>query len=180
VGYSLIFTETKIAGAFIIEIEKKADQRGFFSRTWDVDICEAHGLNPRIVQANTSFTSQKGTIRGLHYQGAPYQEAKTLRCIRGRIFDVIIDLRPKSPTYLQWFGLELSAIEHKILYVPENIAHGFQTLEDNAEVTYQASQYYTPEAERGIRFNDPTINIKWPKPVSAISDKDRNWGDFVP
>ncbi len=175
----MIFKETNLKGAFIIEIEKKVDNRGFFARTWCRKEFEAHDLNSQLFQANVSFSKRKGTLRGMHYQVAPYEESKLVRCTNGAIFDVIIDLRPDSPTYKQWLGVELTSENYKILFVPEKFAHGFQTLEDNAEVIYQVSQFYSPESERGIRYNDPAFGIKWPIGVQVISDKDKSCPDYL-
>jgi dTDP-4-dehydrorhamnose 3,5-epimerase len=174
------FAETKLRGACIIEIEKLKDERGFFARTWCRKEFEAHGLTSSVVQANVSFNKKKGTLRGMHYQIAPYEEAKLVRCTRGAIYDVIIDLRPGSPTYKQWFGVDLTAENYQMLYVPENFAHGFQTLSDNTEVTYQVSQFYTPGSERGIRWDDPAFSISWPLKIQVISDKDTSWPDYIP
>ncbi len=176
----MILTETKLPGAYLIDIEKREDERGFFARSWCQKEFEAHGLVPRVTQANISFNKYKGTLRGMHYQAAPFAETKLVRCTRGAIYDVIVDLRPDSPTCMQWLGVELTAENYKMLYVPEGFAHGFQTLIDNTEATYQVSQFYTPEAEGGLRYNDPTFNIDWPLEVQVISDKDRNWPDFRP
>jgi dTDP-4-dehydrorhamnose 3,5-epimerase len=176
----VIFTETKLPGAYLIELEKFEDHRGFFARGWCQKEFEAHGLVPRIVQVNISYNKHRGTTRGLHYQVAPYAETKLMRCTRGAIYDVIVDLRPDSLTYMQWLGVELTAENHKMLYVPEGFAHGFQTLADDTEATYQVSQFYTPEAERGARYNDPAFGIKWPLEVQIISDKDKSWADYVP
>ncbi len=176
----MILTETKLPGAYLIDIEKREDERGFFARSWCQKEFEAHGLVPRVTQANISFNKYKGTLRGMHYQAAPFAETKLVRCTRGAIYDVIVDLRPDSPTCMQWLWVELTAENYKMLYVPEGFAHGFQTLIDNTEATYQVSQFYTPEAERGLRYNDPTFNIDWPLEVQVISDKDRNWPDFRP
>ncbi|MCP4713364.1 MAG: dTDP-4-dehydrorhamnose 3,5-epimerase [Planctomycetes bacterium] len=175
----MIFTETKLPGAFIIEIEKREDERGFFARAWCKNEFEAHGLNSDWVQANLGFSRTKGTLRGLHYQVAPYEEAKLMRCIRGAIYDVIIDLRPESPTYKQWLGVELSADNHKMLYIPAGFAHGYQALVDNTETFYQVSQFYTPGAEQGVRYNDSAFNINWPLEVQVISDKDKNCPDYL-
>jgi len=175
----MVFKETRLQGAFIIELEKMVDDRGFFSRAWCQKEFEANGLNPNVVQCNLSFNTSKGTLRGMHYQIAPHEEAKIVRCIRGKVYDVIIDLRPKSPTYLQWIGVELSAENRKMLYVPENFAHGYLTLADNTELFYQVSHFYFPESESGIRWNDRTVNIKWPRTNGLIiTDKDKNWPDF--
>jgi dTDP-4-dehydrorhamnose 3,5-epimerase len=173
------FTETKLKGAFVIEIEKLNDDRGFFARSWCQKEFEAHGLKADLVQANVSFNRKKGTLRGMHYQVAPYQECKLIRCTRGAIFDVIIDLRLDSPTYKQWIGVELTADNYTMFFVPEDFAHGFQTLTDETEITYQVSQFYTPGSEKGIRFDDPTFDIQWPLEVTSMSDKDRTWPDFV-
>lgn len=173
------FHETELKGAFIIEPEKRADDRGFFARSWCQKEFEQHGLVPRVVQANISNNKYKATLRGMHYQASPYEETKLVRCTRGAVYDVIIDVRPDSPTYRRWIGVELTASNYKMLYVPEGFAHGFQTLEDDTEVIYQVSQFYTPSAERGIRWNDPLFQIKWLTPVETISEKDANWPDFA-
>ena len=173
------FTETKLKGAFIVEIEKLTDDRGFFARAWCRKEFEAHGLTSAVVQANVSFNRKRGTLRGMHYQIAPFQESKLIRCTRGAIYDVIIDLRPESPTYKEWIGVELTADNYTLFFVPEDFSHGFITLMDDTEITYQVSQFYTPGSEKGIRFNDPIFNIQWPLEVSVISDKDSNWSDFV-
>jgi dTDP-4-dehydrorhamnose 3,5-epimerase len=177
----MVYKETRLKGAFIIELEKIDDIRGFFSRVWCQKEYETNGLNPNIAQCNLTFSATKGTLRGLHYQIAPYQEAKSVRCIRGKIYDVIVDLRPDSPTYSQWLGFELSAENRKMLYIPENFANGYLTLADNTEVFYQVSQFYSPGSQGGIRWNDPSINIKWPKSANLIiTEKDKNWPDFKP
>lgn len=173
------FTETELKGAVIVEIEKLTDERGFFARSYCRKEFEAHGLSPDLVQANVSYNIKKGTLRGMHYQITPYEETKLVRCTRGAIYDVIIDLRPDSETYQKWIGIELTASNYKMLYVPENFGHGFQTLTDDTEVTYQVSQFYTPGAERGIRWNDPVFEINWPVEVTVISEKDRNWSDYA-
>lgn len=173
------FTETQLKGAYIIEIEKLTDERGFFARAWCRNEFEAQGLNPELVQTNVSYNIKKGTLRGMHYQVKPYEETKLVRCTRGAIYDVIIDLRPDSSTYKKCFGLELTAGNYKMLYVPENFGHGFQALADDTEVTYQVSQFYTPGAEKGIRWDDPAFGIDWPFPVSVISQKDSNWPYFT-
>ncbi|MFD2203295.1 dTDP-4-dehydrorhamnose 3,5-epimerase [Shivajiella indica] len=174
----MIFTETKLKGAFEIEIKKLVDERGFFGRSWCANEMAEHGLNPNVRQANTSFTKTKGSIRGMHFQVAPYQESKLVRCTKGSIYDVIIDLRPDSPTFKQWIGVELSERNYKMLYVPEDFAHGFITLEDNCEVTYLVTQFYTPGAEAGIRWNDPAFGIEWPLDPTVISEKDRNHPNY--
>jgi len=176
----MIFTETKLKGAYIIEPEKKADERGFFARTWCQHEFEAQGLNPRLVQCNISYNIRRSTLRGMHHQAAPYAEAKLVRCTRGAIHDVIIDLRPDSATYKQHVAVLLDADHYKMLYIPEGFAHGFQTLEDDTEVFYQMSVVYSPEAARGVRWDDPVFSIDWPQAECRhISDRDRNWPDFV-
>jgi dTDP-4-dehydrorhamnose 3,5-epimerase len=169
------FIETELPGAYILELEKRGDERGFFARTWCQHEFEEHGLVAEVVQQNTSVSKYKGTLRGMHYQVAPQQETKLVRCTKGALFDVIIDLRPDSNTYNQWLGVELTEDNYKMLYVPKDFAHGFITLQDNTEVTYLVSAFYAPDAERGIRYNDPKIGIKWPGTVSTLSDKDASW-----
>jgi len=172
------FIETELAGAVIVEIEKLEDHRGFCARTWCQREFDLHQLDSSFVQANTSLNHVKGTLRGMHYQAEPYGETKLVRCTQGAIYDVIIDLRPNSPTYRKWIGVELTADNYRMLFVPRMFAHGFQTLEDKSVVTYQVGQFYTPGSERGVRFNDPAFNIKWPLAISVISDKDQKWPDF--
>jgi dTDP-4-dehydrorhamnose 3,5-epimerase len=174
----VIFSETKLPGAFVIDLEPRGDARGFFARAFCQREFAEHGLMTTVAQTNVSFSQHAGTLRGMHYQAGPYAEAKLVRCTRGAIFDVIVDLRPESPAHRCWFGAELSAANHRLLYVPEGFAHGFITLEDEVEVTYQVSQFYTPEAERGVRWDDPAFAIGWPRPVSVISDKDSRWPDY--
>ena len=175
------FLETKLKGAFIIEPEKIEDHRGFFARMWCQNEFEAHGLKPNFVQINLSFNKHRGNIRGLHYQTTPFEEAKLFRCTNGAMYDVIIDLRSESPTYLEWAGFELTADNRKMLYVPENFANGYQALSDNAEVIYLVSQFYSPDSEKGIRYNDPVFNIEWPeKDNLVISEKDSSWPDYGP
>ncbi|MGV2829103.1 dTDP-4-dehydrorhamnose 3,5-epimerase [Myxosarcina sp. GI1(2024)] len=169
------FTETKLQNAFIIDIEPRQDHRGFFARTFCAEEFQEHGLKPVVAQCNMSFNYKRGTLRGMHYQVYPATEAKLIRCIRGAIYDVIIDMRPNSPTYLQHIGVELSADNRRALYVPEMFAHGYQALTDRSEVTYQVTEFYTPGTERGLRYDDPTFEIEWPEPVSEISEKDMNW-----
>ena len=168
------FVETELPGAFIIEPEPIEDERGFFARTFCAQEFEAHGLNPKVVQCNISFNRKKGTLRGMHYQAPPHAETKLVRCTRGAIYDVIIDLRPDSSTYKKWFGIELTADNCKMLFVPEKFGHGFQALADDTEVTYQVSQFYTPGAEKGIRWDDPDLAIDWPIKVPVLSEKDKN------
>jgi len=174
----MIFRELELKGSFIIEIEKIEDERGFFGRAWCQNEFEKHGLNPIIKQINTSLTLKKGTVRGLHYQVDPYQESKLIRCTRGKIYDVIIDLRPDSPTFMKWVGNELAQDNYKMVYVPENFAHGFISIEDESEVYYLVSEPYTPGAERGIRWNDKAFNINWPIPVNIVSEKDASIPNF--
>ena len=174
----MIFTQTKLAGAYILDLEKREDDRGFFARTFCRNEMETHGLIPDVAQANTSLSKYRGTLRGMHYQKAPYEETKLVRCTRGALYDVIIDLRPDSPTYRQWVGVELSAENYRMLFVPKHFAHGFITLADDTEANYLVSQFYAPGSELGIRWNDPVFNIKWPIDVAVISEKDANWPDF--
>jgi len=172
------FKETKLKGAYIIELEPYEDERGFFARSFCQNEFEQHGLNFRIVQCNVSYNKKKGTLRGMHYQVAPYEEAKLVSCIRGAVYDVIIDLRANSSTYRKWFAVELTAENHKMLYVPAGLAHGFQTLEDNTTVFYQMSEFYHPECTRGVRWNDPMFGIEWPLPVEIISEQDSHYPDY--
>ncbi len=174
------FTPTPIHGAYIIDLETFGDERGFFGRAWCREEFAQHGLVSDIAQCNLSYSREKGTIRGLHYQIAPHQEAKLMRCIRGAIYDVIVDLRPDSPTYLQWTGVLLTAENRQSFYVPPGCAHGFQTQEDHTEVFYPVSTSYTPSAERGVRWDDPYFAISWPLPLSQISAKDSAIPDFKP
>ena len=174
----MIFTETKLSGVTIIDLEKRGDERGFFARSWCQEEFQDQQLFSKVVQQNVSFSKFKGTLRGMHYQVAPYAETKIIRCPRGAVFDVVIDLRPDSETFKQWFGIELSADNYKMIYIPQGFAHGYQTLTDDTEVTYLVSAFYTPKAERGVRYNDPAVLIQWPLPVTTISDKDMNWPDI--
>jgi dTDP-4-dehydrorhamnose 3,5-epimerase len=167
------FRETRLSGAFIIELEPHADERGFFARTFCTREFSAHGLETEFVQCNLSLNHHKGTLRGLHFQSAPWGEAKLVRCIRGAIWDVIVDLRPGSPTFGSHEALELSAENRRALYIPKSFAHGFQTLLDSSEVFYQMSDPYVPDASAGIRAEDTVLGIKWPMSVTQISDKDR-------
>ena len=169
------FIETRFKGAFIIEPEHLEDERGFFARTFCQKEFEAHGLNSKMVQCNISYNKHKGTLRGMHYQVAPMAEAKLVRCTKGAIYDVIIDLRPESPTYCQWLAEELNAENSKMIYIPEGFAHGFQTLEDDTEVFYQMSEFYSPEHARGVRWDDPVFGIEWPLNTKRISEKDKNY-----
>ena len=176
----MIFKETKLKGAFVIELEPIDDERGFFARTFCRKEFRHHGLNPNLVQCNISYNKKKGTLRGMHYQVAPHEEAKLVSCLRGAIYEVIIDLRPDSPTYCQSYAVELRAENYRMLYVPEGFAHGFQTLEDNTLVFYQMSEFYHPECSRGMRWNDPAFGIEWPAAGKRIiSDKDKSYADLV-
>lgn len=175
----MIFTETKLAGAYVIEIEPKSDQRGFFARGWCKEEFQAHGLNPDLAQLNLGFSHTRGTLRGMHYQKAPRAEVKVVRCTFGAIYDVIIDLRLDSPTHKQWLGIELTQDNHKMLYVPEGFAHGYLTLADGTETYYQTSQFYSREHATGVRYNDPAFAIEWPIPITVISEQDQNWLDYV-
>jgi dTDP-4-dehydrorhamnose 3,5-epimerase len=172
------FHKTELDGAYIIELEKIQDNRGFFARTWCQKELDEHGLAAKVAQANVSYNATAGTLRGMHYQVAPYEETKLIRCTRGSLYDVIVDLRPDSPTYKKWLGVELTADNYKMLYVPAQFAHGFITLEDNTEAIYFVSEFYTPGAEGGLRWNDPAFAIDWPREPAVISDKDANWPDY--
>jgi dTDP-4-dehydrorhamnose 3,5-epimerase len=175
----MIFRETPIAGAILIELEPLSDERGSFARTFAVGEFAAHGLETRVVQCNTSTNVHAGTLRGLHYQLPPYAEAKLVRCVRGSLYDVVVDLRPESPTYCAWHGVELSASNLRMLFVPAGLAHGFQTLEDDTEVLYQMSEEYSAEYARGVRWDDPVFGIQWPDTdVRTISERDRDYADF--
>lgn len=174
----MIFTETTLRGAFVIEPERIEDERGFFARTWCEEEFRSRGLNTRLVQCNVSFNHRKGTLRGMHYQAAPFEEIKLVRCTAGAIQDVIIDLRPESSTFKQHFSIELSADNRIMLYIPVRFAHGFLTLTDGAEVFYQMSQSYSPAHARGVRWNDPAFRIAWRGEVKVISERDRNYPDF--
>jgi dTDP-4-dehydrorhamnose 3,5-epimerase len=169
----MIFTETKLTGAFLIDLEWRKDERGFFARTWCREEFASAGLETRFVQANHAGNHLQGTLRGMHFQRPPFEETKLVRCIRGALYDVIIDLRPNSPTRGQWFGVELTELDQRMLYVPRGFAHGYQTLTDHTEITYQVSEFYAPRHEGGVRYNDPAFGIEWPLEVTAISDKDR-------
>ena len=167
-----------LRGAFIIELEKIEDERGFFSRSWCKKEFKAAGLNENLVQCSISFNKKKWTLRGMHYQAAPYEEAKLVRCTMGAIYDVIIDLRPSSLTFKKWYAAELSSKNYKMLYIPEGFAHGYLTLEDNSEVFYQMSEFYHPECSKGLRWNDPAFGIKWPKSKKVIATRDLEYPDF--
>jgi len=174
----MIFEETKLKGAFILEPKKHVDERGFFSEMWRQDLFENKGLKRDLVQSNISFTKSKGSLRGMHFQVQPHAQEKLVRCTLGSICDVIIDLRPQSETYCQWLSVELTAENRKMLYIPEGFAHGFQTLEDHSEVSYQLFELYHPESERGVRWNDPCFNVQWPLEVTVISERDNTYADY--
>ena len=173
------FIETHLKGCFLVRPKRIEDQRGFFARAWCQDEFSKHGLNPNATQLNVAFSLRRGTVRGIHYQVKPYEEAKFVRCTRGAIYDVVVDLRDDSPTRGQFYGAELTADAGTMLYVPEGCAHGYQTLVDNTEMYYMTSVRYAPEAAKGVRFDDPVFGIKWPEPVSIISEQDRNWPSYT-
>jgi len=174
----VIFTATKLPGAHIIDIERREDPRGFFARAWCRRELEGHGLLARIEQVNVGFTRQRGGVRGMHFQLPPRQEVKIVRCTMGALYDVILDLRPESPTHRQWIGVELNADNRRMLYVPEGCAHGYQTLADETELSYETSAVYAPELARGVRYDDPAFEIAWPIAITSISDADRSWPDY--
>jgi dTDP-4-dehydrorhamnose 3,5-epimerase len=175
----MIFTETQLPGAFIIEPQRLEDERGFFARTWCAREFEEHRLSPRLAQCSISFNRRRGTLRGMHYQAAPHAEAKVVRCTRGAIYDVIIDLRPGSPTYTQHVAVTLTAENRAMVYIPEGFAHGLLTLENDTEVLYLISEFYAPEHARGVRYDDPAFGIDWPMQVQVISERDRAYPDFA-
>lgn len=172
------FTETPLADAFVIELDLLRDERGYFARTFDAGEFAERGLDPTVVQCNTSFNERRGTLRGMHYQAEPEGEVKLVRCTRGSVYDVAVDLRGGSPTRGRWFGVELSAGNGRMLYIPAGMAHGFQALEDDTELHYQMSHHYVPEAARGVRFDDPAFGIEWPLPDPIVSERDRGFADF--
>jgi dTDP-4-dehydrorhamnose 3,5-epimerase len=172
------FSEIPLYGAYLIEPEPVVDARGSFARTWCAEEFRLHGLNSNLAQCSLSFNARRGTLRGMHYQDEPYAEAKSVTCCVGAIYDVLLDLRPVSPTYLRWFATELSAANHRMLYAPEGVAHGFQTLFDNCEVFYQVSQRYSPEHARGVRWDDPRFEIEWPIRNPILSPKDSAFAYF--
>lgn len=174
----MIFTETKIFGVIIIEPESLADERGFFARSFCQREFKDHGLNPDIVQCNISFNRKRGTLRGMHYQAHPYEEAKLIRCTKGALYDVALDLRKNSPTYQKWVSVELTEENRKMIYISEGVAHGFQTLEDDTEIFYQMSQFYNPESARGVRYDDPAFGIDWPIFPAIVSSKDASFTSF--
>jgi dTDP-4-dehydrorhamnose 3,5-epimerase len=171
----MLYTPTALTGAFVIEVQKFEDDRGFFAYAFDAKEAAAHGLNPAVAQMKISYNHHRGTVRGMHWQNPPAAEVKIIRCVRGKIWDVIVDLRPTSPTHLKNFAVELSADNRRCIYVPEKFAHGYQTLSDDAEVLYQVSNFYAPQHEAGLRYNDPMLGIAWPLPVASVSPKDQSW-----
>jgi dTDP-4-dehydrorhamnose 3,5-epimerase len=174
----MIFTEIQLKGAFLIELEPLEDDRGFFARSWCKREFDQHGLGTEFVQCNISFNWKRGTLRGMHYQSLPYEEIKLVRCTRGAIYDVVIDLRPESKTFREWVSIELTEDNRKMLYIPKGFAHGFLTLTENTEVFYQMSEFYAPGHAMGVRWNDPAFNIVWPIDVKVISEKDNKFNDF--
>ncbi len=173
------FTESPIKGAYIIDVNRIGDERGYFGRLWCEKEYKEVGLNAKICQSNIGVSKHKGTLRGLHYQHAPHQEVKIVRCSRGAMFDVIVDLRPDSKTYKQWFGMELNEDNATMLYVPEGCATGYLTLTDNTEMYYHTTEFYHPESETGVRYNDPAFGIEWPGEINILSEKDRDRPDFL-
>jgi len=174
----VIFSETELKGAFLLELDKHNDERGYFARTFCQREFEAHGLNPHVVQCSTSFNKKKGTLRGMHWQAAPYEETKLIGCLQGAIYDVIVDIRPGSSTYMRHFAADLSDVNQRMLYVPAGFAHGFQTLADNTQVCYQMSQLFSPEHSRGARWDDPAFGIVWPPAERIIIERDLSYPDF--
>ncbi len=172
------FSETSVMGAYLLKPELLFDHRGFFARTWCAKELALRGISPEVRQCSMSFNRWKGTLRGLHYQVAPSAENKFVSCTRGAIFDVVVDLRADSPTYLRHLGIVLSAAEYSTIYIPEGCAHGFQTLENNSDVSYMISQFHAPECAKGIRWNDPALGISWPLPPTEISERDRSYPDM--
>jgi dTDP-4-dehydrorhamnose 3,5-epimerase len=172
---AVVFTETKLSGAFIIDLERREDDRGFFARAFCQNEFSEHGLKPVIAQANIGFNRQRGCVRGMHFQYPPAAETKVVRCTRGAVLDIIVDLRPESPTYLEHVSVELTADNHRAIYIPERFAHGYQALEDETETSYQVGEFYTPGVEGGLRYDDPALGLSWPLPVSVISEKDAAW-----
>ena len=174
----MVFTETKLKGAFLVRMKRIEDNRGYFARAWCASEYAQHGLNPNVAQINAGFNLKQGTVRGMHFQASPHEEAKSVRCISGAIYDVIVDLRPDSETFLQWFGTELTAESGDMLYIPEGCAHGYQALVDGAVMHYMASVPYSAASASGVRYDDPAFGISWPLPITVISDADRKWPDY--
>lgn len=176
----MIFTATDLAGAWVLDLDPHEDERGFFARVWCAREFAERGLEPRLVQSSLSFNQRRGTLRGMHFQAAPFEEVKLVRCTRGAIHDVIVDLRPESPTYTRHIAFELTADNRRQLYIPRGCAHGFQTLAADCEVVYQMSEFYTPDAGRGVRWNDPAFGIRWPIADPILNERDRSYPDFTP
>jgi dTDP-4-dehydrorhamnose 3,5-epimerase len=174
----MIFCTTPIPNVVELKLEERCDERGFFARTWCQQEFEDHGLNSRLVQCSISSNRRRGTLRGMHYQSSPHAEAKLVRCTKGSVFDVVLDLRPTSPTYKKWHSVVLTADAHNMIYVPEGCAHGFLTLADDSEILYQMSEFYHPESAQGVRWNDPAFQIAWPSEAELISERDRSYPDF--
>ena len=172
------FTETRIQGAYVIDVDRIGDSRGYFGRLWCEKEFREQGLVSHIKQSNIGFSPQAGTLRGLHYQKSPHQEVKIVRCTRGSVFDVVLDIRPESPTFRKWYGIELNPGNASMLYVPEGCATGYLTLEDNSEIYYHTSEFYAPDAARGVRYDDSLFNIQWPGKIAVLSENDRNWPGF--
>jgi dTDP-4-dehydrorhamnose 3,5-epimerase len=175
--------ETPLRGAWLVELDRHEDERGFFARTFDREEWAARGMDPTVAQCNTSFNTRAGTLRGMHFQADPHGEPKLVRCTRGAVWDAIVDLRPASPTHRRWFGAELTATNGRALFVPVGMAHGFQTLEDESEVLYMMGHEYVPESARGVRWDDPAFGIEWPEPPSGgrtISERDASYVDYAP
>lgn len=175
----MIFSQTPIPGVWVIDIDPRRDERGFFARTWCREEFERHGLDARLVQCNISYNERRHTLRGMHFQCAPHEEPKLVRCTRGRMYDVVLDLRRDSPTFCRWYAIELSAENRRALFIPAGCAHGFLTLEDSTEVLYQMGEYYHPESARGVRWNDPAFGIEWPTDAPILSPRDASYPDFV-
>lgn len=175
----MIFNETKLKGAYVIELEKAEDERGFFAQSYCQKEFQERGIDFNIVQCNVSFNVARGTLRGMHYQSSPFEQAKLVSCTRGRIYDVIIDLRKGSATYCESYALELSGEDYKMLYIPKNFAHGYQTLEDDSVIFYQMSEVYHPECSKGVKWDDPLFSIKWPLDIQAMSEKDKEYSKFM-
>ena len=174
----MIFTETKLKGAFVIDLDRKQDERGFFARAFCQDELKAHGLKPIIAQANVAHNIRKGTVRGMHFQFPPAAETKLVRCTRGGILDIIVDLRPESPTYLQNVAVELNEDNQRALFVPERFAHGYQTLDDDTDTSYLVGEFYSPSNEYGLPYNDPRLGLQWPLPITVVSEKDRRFASL--
>lgn len=174
------FLPTDLAGAYLVELEPIRDDRGYFARTWCRRELARHGLDEQLAQCSLSHNARRGTVRGMHFQRAPHEETKLVRCCRGAIYDVIVDVRPQSPTRGRWQGFELTADNDRMLYIPPGVAHGFQTLADDADVFYMISNWFEPSSAAGVRWDDPAFGIRWPLPVSVISDKDRSYPDYLP